>query len=204
MKLFKGCLMLVGGFFVLIVISALFFGENSNRANNSEVDTSEVVNSSNSSFNQAQEPVPVGTLTDVRGDRAIQIEYSEIVDSISSGNQFFESVDAKGGKLAVVYMTLKNTGQESGDMLWTEFQLIDGKERKYDEIEDFEEAASVNSWLESQGLERASNQLFPGATAQTAKVFRVAPDASDLKLLANDKSFDIQQKGTTAGMEATQ
>ncbi len=77
-------------------------------------------------------------------------------------------------------------------MFWSGFQLVDSQGRKYDDLEDFEEIMSVNMWLEGQGLEDASNQLFPGATAQTAKVFRVAPDTTDLRLSANGKLFNIQ------------
>ncbi len=179
--------MLVGGFVALIVVAALFFGGNANRTVSNGTD-----NSSTSSSTQLQESVPVGTSIDIRYDRAVQIERSETVDSIPSRNQFMKPVDAKGGKLVVVYMTLNNTGQESGNMFWTKFQLVDSQGRKYDEIEDFEEIVSIATWLESQGLENAGNQLFPGATAQTAKVFRVAPDASDLRVLVNGKSLNIQ------------
>jgi len=110
---------------------------------------------------------------------------------ISPDNQFMKPVESKGGKLMVIYMSLKNTGQKSGNMFWSKFQLIDNQGRKYDEIEDFEETISINSWLESKGLEETGNQLFPGATAQTAKVFRVAPDADGLKLTINNANFNI-------------
>jgi len=187
MKFFKGCLMLLGGFVALIVVAALVFGGNTNKTANSGAG-----DSNTSSSTRPQESIPAGTSTDIRDDRAVQIERSETVDSIPSGNQFLKPVDAKGGKLVVVYMTLTNTGQESGNMFWTKFQLIDDQGRKYDEIEDFEEIVSIDTWLESQGLEKASSQLFPGATAQTAKVFRVAPDTSNLRVLVNGKSLNIQ------------
>ncbi|NJN60014.1 MAG: DUF4352 domain-containing protein [Leptolyngbyaceae cyanobacterium SL_5_9] len=162
--------MLVGGFVALIIVATLFLGGNANRTTNSGAGDSNI-----SSSTQPQESIPVGTSTDIRDDRAVQIERSETVDSIPSGNQFIKPVDAKGGKLVVVYMTLTNTGQESGNMFWTKFQLIDNQGRKYDEIEDFEEIVSIDAWLESQGLEKASNQLFPGATPKLPKSFVLLP-----------------------------
>lgn len=77
-------------------------------------------------------------------------------------------------------------------MFWSRFQLLDSQGRKYAELEDFEESMSINMWLKAQGLEEAGNQMFPGATAKTAKVFRVAPDASGMKLAINNTLFNIQ------------
>jgi hypothetical protein len=179
MKFFKGCLMSVGGLVFLLVLVALFAG-NANRS----------ANGGGSGSSKAS--IAVNTMADVKSDRAVQIERSEIMDSIPSNNQFMKSVEAKGGKLIVVYMTLKNTGKESGNMFWSKFILTDSQERKYSEIEDFQEIVSIGAWLKVQGLEEATSQLFPGATAKTAKVFRISPDASNLKMMSNDKIFNIQ------------
>jgi hypothetical protein len=114
----------------------------------------------------------------VRGDRAVQVVGIKTVDRIAPDNEFAAPVEGKGGQLVVVGMKLKNTGQESGDMMWTDFKLIDRQGRKYDELDDFSEMTSINMWLEEQGGDKASSQMFPGATIETAKVFPVAPDAS--------------------------
>lgn len=113
------------------------------------------------------------------------------MDKISSNNQFMEPVEAKGGQLVVLYLKLKNIGQESGDMMWTKFQVIDDQGRKYDAIKDFKETLSIDMWLKEHSLEQFSSQMFPGETIETAKVFRVAPDASELKLIVNGKSLNI-------------
>jgi hypothetical protein len=131
------------------------------------------------------------TWINVRNDRAIKVTNIETVDRISPNNEFMKPVEEKGGQLVVVYMTLKNTGEESGNMIWTKFQLIDSLGRKYDTIDDFEENISINTWLKKHQLEDAGIQMFPGATSETAKVFRVAPDASDFKIVVNGKSFKI-------------
>ena len=127
----------------------------------------------------------------VRGDRAVQVVEMETVDQITPYNQFADPVDGKGGQLVTVKMNLKNTGQESGDMMWTDFKLIDSQGRKYDDIDDLSEMVSIDMWLEDRGLDKASSQMFPGATIETAKVFRVAPDASGFKLVVNGKSIII-------------
>ena len=182
MKFFKGCLTLVGGFFMLLIVATIF-ASNGNKS---------TTNSGSNGESTAQKTISVNTLVDVRNDRAVQIERSEVMNSISTDSQFVKSVEAKGGKLTVVYMTLKNIGKESGNMFWTKFQLTDNQGRKYSEIEDFEETMSISTWMKSQGLEAATNQLFPGATAKTAKVFRTSPDAAGLKMIVNDKTFNIQ------------
>ena len=103
-----------------------------------------------------------------------------------------EPVLSKGGRLIAVYMTIRNTGKESGNLYWTTLQLVDNQGRKYDKIEDFEDSVTVNSWAKGQGMAETGDQLFPGAAAQTVTVFRVSPDAEGLRLLANNKYFSIE------------
>ena len=138
--------------------------------------------------NQSIEVITLGSRADVRNDRAITVNSSEEVAEISINNEFTDPIEAKGGKLIVVYLTMENTGNESGDMFWTQFELVDDQGRTYKEVEDF---LTLAMWLEEKGLEDPSNQLFPGGSAETARVFRVAPDASNLMLLVNEQSFAI-------------
>lgn len=141
----------------------------------------------------AASSIKVGTEDLVREDRSLTVTGSEEHSSISSSNQFMDPVPAKGGKLIAVFMTIKNTGSESGNMFWTDFKLMDSKGRKYDDIEDFTEIMTINDWAKGLGLADQGDQLFPGATAKTVAVFRVAPDAEGLQLLVNDnKLFDIK------------
>jgi hypothetical protein len=141
----------------------------------------------------SRQPVPLGTEENVRNDRSIKITASEVVSSLPSGNPFQEPLESKGGKLVVVYVTIKNTGSESGNMFWSQFQLVDSEGKKYDDIEDFTEMMTVNMWAKNNGLAETGDQLFPGGTANSALVFRVAPNASDLKFVANnDKLFNIE------------
>lgn len=148
--------------------------------------------SNSSSSSQAQEkPAPVGVSRLVKGNRSLTVTSSRNYTTIYSDNQFMDPVTSKGGKLIAVFLTIKNTGNESGNMFWTTFKLVDSQGRKYDDIEDFSEIMTINSWSEGQGLVDSGDQLFPGAIAKTVVVFRVAPDASGLKLKVNDKLFDI-------------
>ena len=137
------------------------------------------------------EPDLTETWTNVKSDRALQVVGVQTINRIVPNNKFMKPLEAKGGQLVVVGMKVKNTGQESGDMMWTKFQLIDSQGRKYNEINNFEEIISVNAWLKENEVEEAESQMFPGETIKTAKVYRVASDASDFKLVVNGKLIII-------------
>ncbi len=137
--------------------------------------------------------VPIGVWGAVRDDRAVQISSSKIDTSIFSTTYGFDAIAQKGGKIAVVFMTLKNTGSKSGDLDWSGFRLVDGQGREYDPLEDAEDIVVFSRWLKENGLGDSDDQLFPGATVQTAKGFRIAPDASNLMLKVNDLLFEIQR-----------
>lgn len=167
-------------------------------------DESEPTLSSTSSTASSPAPpqsVALSTWANITKERAIKVNSSAVVAQIPLEQEYFPDIESikpvrsKGGKLVVIYMSLKNTGQESGNMFWSKFNLVDNQGRKYDEIEDFEEVVSINTWLKSHRYGEAAgatgDQLFPGATAETAKVFRVAPDADGLKLTINNVTLNI-------------
>jgi hypothetical protein len=136
--------------------------------------------------------IPLGTVEAVRGDRSLGVTGSREFSSISVSNQFMDPVASKGGRLVAVYLTIKNTGKESGDMSWTRFRLKDSEDRTYDAISDFSEITTISMWTEEQGLASPGDQLFPGGTANTVAVFRVAPDATGLRLNVNQNTFAIE------------
>ncbi len=136
--------------------------------------------------------ISVGVMANVRSDRAVKVDRIQTFDRIVADNTFASLIEGKGGKLIVVYLTLKNTGDESGNMAWSVFQLKDKEGRKYDEIDNF---MTKSIWLKEQGLDRDNEQIFPGGTAQTAKIFRVANDASKLKLAVNLTIFKLPSEG---------
>ena len=156
-----------------------------------EPDSRSTSNSNNDSPIGREVLTPVGTFKSIRGDRSVAVTNSREYTTIHSGNQFIDPVRSKGGKLIAVFLTIKNTGNESGNMFWTTFKLTDSQGRKYDDVEDFSEIMAINSWAESLGLADPGDQLFPGASANTVVVFRVAPNASGLKLSVNNKKFAI-------------
>lgn len=41
------------------------------------------------------------------------------------------TVESKGGKLIVVYATVENTGNESGNLMFTQVDLVDNQGREY-------------------------------------------------------------------------
>lgn len=193
MKFLKGCLTSIGGLVVLLMLAGLLLD-----TGNKTVSTADTVSTNNvteiaaaDSSTAPQKSVALGIWANVADDRSIKVDRSDVLESLIPANQFATPVDTKGGKLIVVYLSLKNTGQESGNMFWSTFQLQDSQERKYDDLKDFEELSSVNLWLSEQGLANQGDQIFPGGTAQTAKIFRVAPNATGLKLIVKRQPFDI-------------
>ncbi|MGK7889782.1 MAG: DUF4352 domain-containing protein [Leptolyngbyaceae cyanobacterium] len=133
------------------------------------------------------EAIPLNTAQSVQGNREVTVLRSESLETITA--EFMEPVEEKGGKLIVVYVELKNTGNQSGSMMFTQFQLADSQGRQYDEISGLEQLTTVNSWLAAQGLGRSTDQMLPGGTNQTAKIFRVASDAEGFTLIVNDQVF---------------
>lgn len=146
--------------------------------------------------------VPLGNWAEVRDDRAVLVSRIEIVDRVALDNPFASPIQSKGGQLVIVYMSIKNTGNESGTMSWSGFQLVDAQERKYDEIQDFEETITFSRWLKARELENTDYQLFPGGTAQTAKLFRISPDATSLKLAVNQTVFVTGSSSSTTAFTA--
>jgi hypothetical protein len=136
--------------------------------------------------------IPRGSASSVRGDRSLAVSNSNTLSSISVSNPYMEPIQPKGGELVAVYLTISNTGNTSGNMFWTTFQLVDSQGRRYDNIQDLNELVTLGAWAKEQGLAESGDQLFPGASAQTVAVFRVAPGAQGLYLLVNqDKKFAI-------------
>ena len=134
----------------------------------------------------------VGTVVGVRNNRTVLVERSKEVIKLQADNGFTPPIENRGGKLLLVHLTLGNTSSTSGDMLGTQLQLMDSQGRQYNDISSSEDGESLSIWLEEQGLEDFSAQILPGETIQTAKVFRVARDADELKLLVDDQAFAIE------------
>ena len=140
---------------------------------------------------QIIESTPIKTFKNVRSDREVRVDKSKVFNSIKPGILSSDSVEEKGGKLIAVYMTIKNTGDRSGDMFWSSFRLQDNKSRIFSEIEDFDEASIITEWSEKQGFSNNQEQLFPGGSAEIVKVFRVDPNAKGITLIINEEAFSI-------------
>lgn len=77
-----------------------------------------------------------------------------------------------------------NTGPSASTLPQTRFSLRESQGRQYAEV--YEGRVSVLKWLATQGLDSPVQRVLPGHSAQTAQVFRVAADASSLKLVVNE------------------
>lgn len=131
--------------------------------------------------------VPMGTSASVRDDRVIAVTDARLYDYLSANNQFAPSISAEGGKLLVVYMTIKNTGKESGDMAWSIFKVEDEAGNTYRELRG--ESFALSMWADERGLGDSDDQLFPDQSKRIAKVFRVKTRAAGLKLAVNNHKF---------------
>lgn len=147
--------------------------------------------SSKSEAGSQAKVVAVGTFGDVKSDRALRVNRSVILDAIQTSNPYVEPVESKGGKLVAVSLTVRNTGNESGNMFWTQFKLRDSQGRLFDDLEDFQDISTINAWAKEQGLSDSGDQLFPGGTADVVQVFRVSPDAKEMQLMVDNQVFEI-------------
>jgi hypothetical protein len=136
---------------------------------------------------ERRQNVPMGTFAPVKGDRSVAVTEAKLYESIQSGNSFSSPISGQGGLILVVYMTLNNTGKESGDMAWTSFAVEDANGYEYSELEG--QSLDLSLWRDEMGLGDADDQLFPGQSKQIAKIFRVKRDASGMKLTAGNYKF---------------
>jgi hypothetical protein len=131
---------------------------------------------------------------DVRSNRSVKLDNAEVVYNIYPGNQFLDPIESQGGKLIVVKLSVKNTGNDTGGIAWLNAKLIDKQGRRYDELNGWSEAATLTSWLELNNMvSPKSVQLFPGQVVKTAKVFRVSSDSDyrDYQIAFGRKKIDL-------------
>ena len=107
--------------------------------------------------------------------------------ALQTSSSFSSPISGEGGLILVVYMTLSNTGKESGDMTWTSFTVEDANGFEYSELKG--RSFDLSLWRDAMGLGDSDDQLFPGQNKQIAKVFRVKRDATGMKLTAGNYKF---------------
>jgi hypothetical protein len=108
--------------------------------------------------------------------------------TINTGNQFAQ-LNALG-TWVVVYMTLKNIGNQNFDINSWDFKLESGSGTTYDVTD---HSVEMNVWLENVGLRRLGQQVPPGVEFSTALLFDVSPNASKL-------SLDLRQANTRVNL----
>jgi hypothetical protein len=136
---------------------------------------------------QKKSNIPMGVSVSVKDDRKVTVTNAVLYDYLSTGNSLVDPISGDGGKILVVYISIENTGKESGDMAWSIFRAEDNDGNTYDEIKGAGFALSI--WRDSQGFGDSGDQLYPGQSKSIAKVFRVRNGASGLKLKVNDYKF---------------
>jgi hypothetical protein len=121
------------------------------------------------------------------GERAIQVNTVEEKKVLPVNNPFTESAQTSG-KFVVVYITYKNTSDETGNMMFSTFNLVDGQGREYDESSSFE----VGMHITENEQKPMEDDIFPGGTGRTLLVFEVNPDASDLQLQWKGQKINLE------------
>lgn len=179
-----GCLTILGIFIGLPMLVAIMSPED------------KPTSSSRPSQEQTSPPqvtkVNLNTYANVKSDRAVKVTSFKVVDNLRVNNQFADPIESKGGKLVLVYLNIKNTGNSSGDMFWSDYKLVDSQGRQYDTLEDFGELITLSTYEKEQGLSDSGDQLFPGAEAKVVKVFRVSPDATGFTLSSGNITFTLE------------
>ena len=126
--------------------------------------TVDVGNANNSSNDKS---IDQGSYAEA-GNRAVMVTGVKRLKAIS-----IEFVDSLPGPILWVDTKFKNTGNESGNFMFSEFKLIDTQGREYAEISD----AVYLLFREELGLPNRVNDYYPGEEKVEAIGFRVAPDA---------------------------
>lgn len=136
---------------------------------------------------ERRQNVPMGTFASVKDDRSIAVTDAKLYEALQTSSSFSSPISGEGGLILVVYMTLSNTGKESGDMTWTSFTVEDANGFEYSELKG--RSFDLSLWRDAMGLGDSDDQLFPGQNKQIAKVFRVKRDATGMKLTAGNYKF---------------
>lgn len=138
---------------------------------------------------EKRQNVPMGVSAPVKGDRVVTVTDARLHEYLKADNSLASPIAGDGGQILVVYMTIENTGKESGDMAWTLFRVEDSNGNKYSELRDGYLTLSI--WRSERGLGDSDDQLFPGQVKRVAKVFRVSRNAPGMKLVAGSYKFRL-------------
>ena len=194
MKLAKYSIFGLSGFLLLMVIGSLVSPVTQSNLIESprpSIDSANTISATAPAAASGKSIFPLDTTAAITYDRSLKVTASTEVDSLSGG-EYVGSIAAKEGKLVVVYFTAENTGDDSGDLTFTSFELVDAQDRTYSELSNFEDLFIVSQWLMNKGLGSKNDQLYPGASVKSAAVFRVAPDATGLVMKTKSKQFALE------------
>lgn len=176
---------LVGGFYSLIFLTAMLIDPDatSNRPSESiSVGTNGAVTA----------PAParkdydavIGEAVSIR-DRTVTVTSILQSDGLQTNNQFADPVT---GTIIYVEFTVQNTGTDSGNIMFSSFELSDGQGRNYSEITDF----TYSLWRGERGYGSRGDDMFPGESRQEIAAFRVAPDANNFRMRWGGKTVKLQ------------
>jgi hypothetical protein len=114
-----------------------------------------------------------------------RIEVLKVSETQSLSTEMGDSIK---GRIILVLMNLSNTSKQTGNFMFSTFQLIDSDGCIYDELDDL----NYIMWRSAQGFGSRSDDYYPGEVRQDIAAFRVAPNA---------QNFSLQWKGNTINLE---
>lgn len=118
-------------------------------------------------------------------DRTITATKITQSDGLSISNQFADPIT---GTIIYVEFTVENSGNDSGNIIFSSFDLEDSQGRSYDEITDL----TYSLWRDEQDYGSRGDDMFPGESRREVAAFRVAPDANGFRMKWNGKTIKLQ------------
>jgi chaperonin cofactor prefoldin len=116
------------------------------------------------------------------GGRAIEvIEVTEVNKLVV---EYCEPINAR---IILVKMKLENTSKQTGNFMFSQFQLIDCNEFIYNELTD----TTYLMWRQKKGFGTRADEYYPGEIRTDVAAFRVAPTASNFTLKWKDKQIKL-------------
>jgi hypothetical protein len=135
----------------------------------------------NGKFNSINERVEVG-------NRAITVENVYFTDCLESTDEFDDPIFPKtGGKFICVELTVENTGKETGNIIFSTFQVMDENGYKFDAVDESE----IYLYASELGFDATFESIRPKSSAIILKVFEVNEDSNKLNLYWKGKSINL-------------
>jgi hypothetical protein len=121
--------------------------------------------------------------------RAIKVKNFQELQVLPVQNQFTDDLTTSG-KFIRVNLSVKNTSDQTGNMIFSSFILKDKQGRTYNTIDPLDKDG-IMMYMQEQDLGKMDQDIYPGGTIQDAILFEVPPDASSFVLKWKGNKIDL-------------